>query len=38
VTEKTAEKVERLLGAGGADRVYARYPYNLFAPETPNRP
>jgi CRP/FNR family transcriptional regulator, cyclic AMP receptor protein len=38
VTEKTAEKVERLLGAGGADRVYARYPYNLFAPETPNSP
>jgi CRP/FNR family transcriptional regulator, cyclic AMP receptor protein len=35
VTEKTAEKVERLLGAGGADRVYARYLYNLFAPETP---
>ena len=38
VIETTAEKMEGLLGAGGADLVYARYPYDLFAPETPNSP
>jgi CRP/FNR family cyclic AMP-dependent transcriptional regulator len=38
VIETTAEKMEGLLGAGGADLVYARYPYDLFAPETPNNP
>ena len=36
VIETTAEKMEGLLGAGGAD--LARYPYDLFAPETPNSP
>jgi hypothetical protein len=38
VIETTAEKMEGLLGVGGADLVYARYPYDLFAPETPNSP
>jgi CRP/FNR family transcriptional regulator, cyclic AMP receptor protein len=38
VIETTAEKMEGLLGAGGAELVYARYPYDLFAPETPNSP
>ncbi|HEY6604078.1 MAG TPA: hypothetical protein VI009_19950 [Xanthobacteraceae bacterium] len=38
VIETTAEKMEGLLGAGGADLVYGRYPYDLFAPETPNSP
>jgi CRP/FNR family transcriptional regulator, cyclic AMP receptor protein len=33
--EKTAEKTEGLLGASGADLVHARYPYDLFAPDTP---
>jgi hypothetical protein len=37
VTEKTAEKVEGLLAAGGADRVCARYPYDLFAPRYTER-
>ena len=36
VIETTAEKMEGLLGAGGADLVSARYPYDLFAPGTPN--
>ena len=35
--ETTAEKMEGLLDAGGAD-LHARYPYDLFAPETPKRP
>jgi hypothetical protein len=34
--EKTAEKMEGLMGVSGADLVYARYPYDLFAPDTPN--
>jgi CRP/FNR family transcriptional regulator, cyclic AMP receptor protein len=34
--EKTAEKMEGLLGASGADLVSARYPYDLFAPDGPN--
>jgi CRP/FNR family cyclic AMP-dependent transcriptional regulator len=38
VIETTAEKMEGLLGAGGAELVYARYPYDLFAPETRNSP
>jgi CRP/FNR family transcriptional regulator, cyclic AMP receptor protein len=38
VIETTAEKMEGLLGAGGAALVYARYPYDLFAPETPKSP
>src|SRR5215831_13556754 len=37
VIEKTAEKMEGLLDASGANLVYARYPYDLFAPDTPNR-
>jgi CRP/FNR family cyclic AMP-dependent transcriptional regulator len=32
VMEQSIEKVEGLLCAGGANLVYARYPYNLFAP------
>ena len=36
VIETTAEKMEGLLGAGGADLVSARYPYDLFAPDTSN--
>ena len=36
VIEKTAEKMEGLLDATGANLVYARYPYDLFAPYTPN--
>ncbi len=36
VIEKTAETMEGLLDVSGADLVYARYPYNLFAPDTPN--
>ena len=36
VIEKTAEKMEGLLGASGANLVYARYPYALLAPDTPN--
>jgi CRP/FNR family transcriptional regulator, cyclic AMP receptor protein len=36
VIEKTAEQMEGLLGARGANLVYARYPYTLFAPDTPN--
>ena len=35
VIEKTAEKIECLLGASGANLVYARYPYDLFALDTP---
>ena len=34
--ETTAEKMEELLGAVGAN--LARYPYDLFGPETPKRP
>jgi CRP/FNR family transcriptional regulator, cyclic AMP receptor protein len=34
--EKTAEKTEGLLRASGADLVHARYPYDLFAPDTPS--
>jgi CRP/FNR family transcriptional regulator, cyclic AMP receptor protein len=34
VIQQTVEKMEGLLGASGANLVYARYPYNLFAPET----
>src|SRR6266550_7005993 len=33
VIEKTAEKMEGLMGVSGADLVYARYPYDLFAPD-----
>jgi CRP/FNR family transcriptional regulator, cyclic AMP receptor protein len=36
VIEKTAEEMEGLLGASGANLAYARYPYDLFAPDTPN--
>ena len=36
VIEKTAEKMEGLLGASGASLVYARYPYDLFATDAPN--
>ena len=35
--ETTAEKMEELLGAVGA-HLHARYPYDLFGPETPKRP
>jgi CRP-like cAMP-binding protein len=34
VIEKTAEKMAGALGTSGAD--HARYPYDLFAPDTPN--
>ena len=34
--EKTIEKMGGPLGAGGANPVHARYPYDLFAPDTPN--
>jgi CRP/FNR family transcriptional regulator, cyclic AMP receptor protein len=34
--EQTVEKMEGLLGASGANLVHARYPYDLFAPETPS--
>jgi hypothetical protein len=34
VIEKTAEKMEGLLGTSGANLVYACYPYTLFAPDT----
>jgi CRP/FNR family cyclic AMP-dependent transcriptional regulator len=37
VIEQTFEKMEGLLGASGANLVYARYPYDLFAHETPDR-
>ena len=36
VIEQAVEKMEGLLGASGANLVYARYPYDLFAPDTPN--
>lgn len=36
VIEKTAEQMEGLLGAKGANLAYARYPYTLFATDTPN--
>jgi CRP/FNR family transcriptional regulator, cyclic AMP receptor protein len=36
VIEKTAEKMEGLLGASGANLAYARYPYDLFAPDPSN--
>jgi CRP/FNR family transcriptional regulator, cyclic AMP receptor protein len=36
VMEQTIEKVEGLLGARGPNLVHARYPYDLFAPNTPN--
>jgi CRP-like cAMP-binding protein len=36
VIEKAAEKVEGLLGASNANLGYARYPYDLFAPDTSN--
>jgi hypothetical protein len=36
VIEKTAEKMEGLLGASGDNLAYTRYPYDLFAPGTSN--
>jgi hypothetical protein len=36
VIEKTAEKLEGLLGASGANLAFARYPYDLFALNTSN--
>jgi CRP-like cAMP-binding protein len=36
VIEKTAEKMEGLLGASAANLAPARYPYDLFALDTPN--
>jgi CRP/FNR family transcriptional regulator, cyclic AMP receptor protein len=36
VIEKIAEKMEGLLDGSGANLTYARYPYNLFAPDTSN--
>jgi CRP/FNR family cyclic AMP-dependent transcriptional regulator len=36
VIENTIEKMGGPLGAGGANPVHARYPYDLFAPDTPN--
>jgi CRP/FNR family transcriptional regulator, cyclic AMP receptor protein len=37
VIEQTVGKMEGLLGASGANPVHARYPYDLFAPDTPDR-
>jgi CRP/FNR family cyclic AMP-dependent transcriptional regulator len=36
VIGKTVEKMEGLLGASGANLVYAGYPYDPFAPDAPN--
>ena len=36
VIEKKAEEMEGLLVASGANLAYARYPYDLFAPDAPN--
>jgi CRP/FNR family transcriptional regulator, cyclic AMP receptor protein len=36
VIGRTVEKMEGLLGAGGASLVYAGYPYDPFATDTPN--
>src|SRR6516165_11933466 len=36
VIEKTAEEMEGLLVASGANLTYARYPYDLFAPDAAN--
>jgi CRP/FNR family transcriptional regulator, cyclic AMP receptor protein len=35
VISKTVEKIEELLGASGANLVYAGYPYDPFAPDAP---
>jgi CRP-like cAMP-binding protein len=35
VIGRTVEKIEELLGASGANLVYAGYPYDPFAPNTP---
>jgi CRP-like cAMP-binding protein len=35
VIGKTVERLEELLGASGADLVYAGYPYDPFAPDAP---
>ena len=35
VIDKTVEKMEGLLGGGGASLVYAGYPYDPFAPDVP---
>jgi CRP/FNR family transcriptional regulator, cyclic AMP receptor protein len=37
VIEKTAEQIEGLLGASAAHLGFARYPYDLFAPDAANR-
>ena len=34
---KTVEKIEVLLGASGANLMYAGYPYDPFAPDAPKR-
>jgi CRP-like cAMP-binding protein len=36
VIEKKAEEMEGLLVASGANLAYARYPYDLFAPDAAN--
>ena len=36
VIKKTVEMMEELLGASGANLVYAGYPYDPFAPNAPN--
>jgi hypothetical protein len=35
VIGRTVEKIEGLLGATGANLMYAGYPYDPFAPEAP---
>ena len=35
VIGETVQKIEELLGAGGASLVYAGYPYDPFAPDAP---
>jgi CRP/FNR family cyclic AMP-dependent transcriptional regulator len=35
VIDKTVEKIEGLLGATGANLMYAGYPYDPFAPDAP---
>jgi hypothetical protein len=35
VIGQTVEKIEELLGATGANLMYAGYPYDPFAPDAP---
>jgi CRP/FNR family transcriptional regulator, cyclic AMP receptor protein len=38
VIGRTVEKIEGLLGATGANLMYAGYPYDPFAPDAPRNP